>query len=316
MNIGYDAKRVFHNTTGLGNYSRDTLRILADQFIDHKYLLYNPRLGSINRLELKSNMFVCMPKIKIWKKLNSLWRQKAIVKDLLEDNVQIYHGLSNELPIGIEKTNIKTVVTIHDLIFLRYPKLYSYLEVKIYLKKFNRAVHAADKIIAISEQTKKDIVNFFKIKEEKVEVVYQGCHAAFKESYSTEEKQKVKDKYFLPHKYLLNVGTIQERKNLLTIVKAIKNTSDHLVVVGKKTKYLDKVKKYIITNGMEQRVHFPQVVNMTDLAMIYQMANIFIYPSVFEGFGIPIIEALFSKIPVVSSKGSCFKEAGGQIVFI
>ncbi|ANW96830.1 glycosyl transferase family 1 [Wenyingzhuangia fucanilytica] len=311
MKLGFDAKRVFHNTTGLGNYSRDTLRILAAQFPNHKYFLYNPKPGRVSRLTITTNMVLCMPKAKVWQKLSSLWRQKAIVKDLVTDKIEIYHGLTNELPIGIEKTNIKSVVTIHDLIFVRYPELYSYIDGKIHFKKFKRAAQVADKIIAISEQTKADIVEFLKVDAAKIEVIYQGCHAAFKEVYTNDQKQQIVEKYSLPSKYLLNVGTIQERKNLLTIVKAIKNTSHHLVVVGKETAYTEKVKAFIKANQMEDRIHFLQGVAMDELAMIYQMASIFIYPSIFEGFGIPIVEALYSKTPVISSKGSCFSEAGG-----
>ena len=311
MRLGFDAKRVFHNTTGLGNYSRDTLRILATQFTNHKYFLYNPKPGRVNRLALTSNMVLCMPKAKVWQKLSSLWRQKAIVKDLIADKIEIYHGLTNELPIGIEKTNIKSVVTIHDLIFVRYPELYSYIDGKIHFKKFKRAAQVADKIIAISEQTKEDIISFLDVEASKIEVIYQGCHAAFKEVYNKDQKQEVTAKYSLPSKYLLNVGTIQERKNLLTIVKAIKDTQHHLVVVGKETVYTEKVKAFIKANNMKKRVHFLQGVTMEELAMIYQMADVFIYPSIFEGFGIPIVEALYSKTPVISSKGSCFSEAGG-----
>ena len=312
MRLGFDAKRVFHNTTGLGNYSRDTLRILADEFPENRYFLYNPKPGKVTRLRLTANMRVCMPTKRVWQKLSSLWRQKAIVQDLLADKVEIYHGLTNELPVGIEKTNIKTVVTIHDLIFVRFPKLYSYIDGKIHFKKFKRAAEVADVVIAISEQTKSDIVEFLKIPADKIQVIYQGCHAVFKENYTKEEKQKVATKFSLPNKYLLNVGTIQERKNLLTIVKAIKNTNHHLVVVGKETEYAEKVKSYLETHKMNNRVHFLKGVEMHELAMIYQMALTFIYPSIFEGFGIPIVEALYSKTPVISSKGSCFSEAGGS----
>ncbi|NIJ45774.1 glycosyltransferase involved in cell wall biosynthesis [Wenyingzhuangia heitensis] len=311
MRVGFDAKRIFHNITGLGNYSRDTVRIMSSYFSKNSYFLYNPKPGKIDRLKIADNLKVCFPKSKVWQKLNSLWRQKAIVKDLVSDKIEIYHGLTNELPVGIETTNIKTVVTIHDLIFVRYPELYSYIDGKIHYKKFKRAAQVADKVIAISEQTKRDIVEFLQVSPTKIEVVYQGCHSAFQKDYTSKEKEQVAKKYDLPNKYLLNVGTIQERKNLLTIVKAIKNTNHYLVVVGKETNYADKVKAYIKENNMQNRVCFLKGVSMEELAIIYQKTSIFIYPSIFEGFGIPIVEALYSKTPVISSVGSCFSEAGG-----
>ncbi|MBC8266158.1 MAG: glycosyltransferase family 1 protein, partial [Flavobacteriales bacterium] len=138
MRIGFDAKRAFLNNTGLGNYSRDTIRILSKFFDKNKYFLYtpknnnNPRLGFLNNRE---NAFIRTPQSLLNKALKSYWRSKSIVKDLFTNKIDIYHGLSHELPIGIEKTNIKTVVTIHDLIFIRYPHLFKAIDRRIYLKK-------------------------------------------------------------------------------------------------------------------------------------------------------------------------------------
>ena len=110
----------------------------------------------------------------------------------------------------------------------------------------------------------------------------------------------------------MNVGTIEERKNLLNIVKAIHLTEIPLVVVGKKTKYFDKVKKYLVKNKIEKQVHFLENVSMEELAAVYKLADIFVYPSFFEGFGIPVIESLFCETPVITSNISCLPEAGGK----
>lgn len=313
MKIGFDAKRAFHNGTGLGNYSRDTIRILAKLYPDNHYFLYNPKPAKIKRFPLENNTKEILPKSAISKKFSSLWRQKGIVKQLVEDKIEIYHGLSGELPRGIDKTNIKTVVTIHDLIFVRYPKLYSFIDRKIHFNKFKYAAETADVVIAISEQTKKDIVSFLGINSEKIIVLYQGCHAAFKEEFTTKEKNLVKQRFNLPKEYILNVGTVEERKNLLSLVKAIEDTKHHLVVVGNtKSDYAQNVLSYIKKTNLENSVHFLKNVSMQELAIIYQMASVFVYPSIFEGFGIPIIEALYSKIPVITSKDGCFSEAGGK----
>lgn len=311
MKIGFDAKRIFHNQTGLGNYSRDTVRILASFFPEHVYTLFNPKPGKIDRLTITDSMKIVHPTSFIWKKFSSIWRQKPIVKDLLSNDIEIYHGLTNELPRGIEKTNIKTVVTIHDLIFVRYPKLYSKIDQKIHFNKFKYAANVADVVIAISEQTKRDIVEFLGVSKEKVKVIYQGCHQAFKQDYSEKELELVKEKYKLPERYILNVGTIEERKNVLTLLKSVRDLDVSVVVVGRETKYAERVKYYIEKHKMEDRVFFLKGVDMQELAMIYKMASLFVYPSIFEGFGIPIIEALYSKTPVISSTGSCFAEAGG-----
>lgn len=312
MKIGYDAKRIFHNTTGLGNYSRDLVQILSRYYPKNQYYLYNPKPAKVNRLipdgktliEIKPTSFLA-------KKLHFLWRSKWIVKQLLKDKITVFHGLTGELPYGIEKTDIKTLVTIHDLIFVRYPKLYKALDRKIYLKKFKYAAQTADIVIAISEQTKLDIIDFLGIESNKIQVIYQGCHRVFKEAISTEFQNEVLKKHQIPENFILNVGAINERKNLLSLVKAIEKTEDYLVVVGNGTDYFQKVKKYIDNHQLDKKVHFLQNLSMQEIAVLYRKAKLFVYPSIFEGFGIPIIEALYSKTPVITTQGSCFPEAGG-----
>jgi len=167
-------------------------------------------------------------------------------------------------------------------------------------------------VVAVSEQTKRDVVHFFDVPEEKVKVIYQGCQDVFKHAYPQEEIEQVRIKAGLPEKYILNVGTVEERKNILAGVKAIKDIDIHLAVVGGETPYKQRVKDYIVKNRMEHKVSFLKGISNKELAMLYQGAALFIYPSLFEGFGIPIIEALYSGTPVITSKGGCFGEAGGQ----
>ena len=312
MNIGFDAKRFFHNSTGLGNYSRDLIRILSKYYPENKYFLYNPKKSKSKVFDFNDiNVFEQLPKSVFFKKFKHYWRQKGILKDLIKDEITLFHGLSGELPIGIKRNNIKSIVTIHDLIFIRYPNLYSFFDRKIHYLKFKKAAINADKIIAISEQTKKDIITFFKIKPEKIEVIYQGCQSVFKQTYSELEKQSVANKFGLPKEFVLNVGTIEKRKNALLIVKAIRNCDTTLVLIGKKTKYAIEIEEYINTHKLEDKVLFLNGITSQELAIIYQLATIFVYPSLFEGFGIPIIEALYSKTPVISTVDGVFKEAGG-----
>ncbi len=312
MKLGFDAKRAYHNTTGLGNYSRDLLKILATFYPkDYTYNLYNTKPKKINRLSEFKNLVEKLPNSLFWRKFSSFWRQGPIVNQLKKDKIDIFHGLSGEIPRGIKKTGIKSVVTIHDLIFVRYPELYSYFDRKIHFNKFKYAAKNADKVIAISEQTKRDIVDFLDIDESKIEVIYQGCHSIFKKIISDSVRKNVKDKFNLPDQFILNVGTIEDRKNLLSVLKSIKNLDVHLVVVGRKTKYYAKVIEYIQKHELIDRVHFLEGVDLKELATLYQSAEIFVYPSIFEGFGIPIIEALYSKTPVITSKGGVFPEAGG-----
>jgi len=306
MKIALDGKRFFNNASGLGNYSRDLVRILATYFPQYSYIIFNK-----NQSE-RGKEILTLPNVSFKEtSKGSFARQFKLGKDAQETDADIFHGLSGELPLKWNDKPIKKIVTIHDLIFLRFPQYYSFFDRKIHFWKFKNAAEQADLIIAISEQTKRDILKFLKVSESKIRVVYQGCHQSFKEEKSQEFLNSVKEKYNLPPKFILNVGTIEERKNLLNIVKSINGTEIPLVVIGKKTKYFNKVEKFIIKNKLQNQVLFLENVLMDELAAIYKLAEIFVYPSFFEGFGIPIIEALFSGTAVITSNTSSLPEAGG-----
>lgn len=313
LKIGFDAKRAFLNKTGLGNYSRATIQSLIKNFPENFYYLYTPKVGTIPSsnfwVDLK-NTFVRLPAAGV---LKSFWRSKSIVTDLKRDEIQLYHGLSQELPFGIKKSGIKTVVTIHDLIYLKYPNYFGLINRKIYEWKARTACAIADLIIAVSEQTKADIIQHFQISPQKIKVVYQGCDPIFRQQQNEAVKEAVRKRYLLPQKYILSVGTIETRKNLLLAVMALKNIPAEisLVVVGRETKYVAVIKKYLIKEALQNRVLFLQNVDFSDIPAIYQLAEVFVYPSRYEGFGIPIVEALCSATPVVAANGSCLEEAGG-----
>ena len=177
MKIGFDAKRLFNNYTGLGNYSRTLVKNYA-QSSTNSINLYTTHSNNNKETEIfydENKFFLHITKSLI----KSLWRSCGIVKQLKKDKIKIFHGLSNELPIGIKNSGVKSIVTIHDLIFKIYPKTYPLFDRFIYDFKFKHACKTADKIIAISEQTKKDIIRFYNIPENKIEVVYQSCNDLF-----------------------------------------------------------------------------------------------------------------------------------------
>jgi glycosyltransferase involved in cell wall biosynthesis len=312
MKIGFDGKRATQNFTGLGNYSRYMLKILAEFYPENQYAVFVPAPAQkpLSLLEYPSIHFQ-YPKNQLFK---IFWRTIGICKDLKKEKIDLFHGLSNEIPIGLKKIGIPSVVTIHDLIFYRYPQYYPYFDRKIYELKVRYASIHADKIIAVSEQTKLDLINFFNVEESRIEVIYQNCDPIFLSKVTEHEKTRIRNTYNLPEEFLLNVGTIETRKNSLLIVKALKKLQDniHLVIIGKETPYTQVVKKFIANNNLMSRVHFLKNVSFQDLPGIYQQASIFIYPSVFEGFGIPVVEALSSGIPVIAATGSCLEEAGGK----
>lgn len=307
MRIGYDAKRIFHNASGLGNYSRDLVRILASRYLEDSFHLYNPKNAKRNLWKALPNTTTHKPK-GIWKWLHSIWRQGPISRQLKKDKIDVYHGLSGELPNGL---NIPSVVTVHDLIFYRYPELYNLIDVFIHKRKIRHAVKKATKIVAISEQTKADLVEYTGIPASKIKVIYQGCHPVFKTTFTKKVLERIAEKHNLPEKYILFVGTLEDRKNALFIAEALEKTSHNLVFVGKIKSHGEKLKSFVKSKGIEDRVLFIQNISIEELAAVYQNATVFCYPSFFEGFGIPIIEALYSGIPVVTTQGGCFSEGGG-----
>ena len=311
MKIGYDAKRIFHNRTGLGNYGRDILRILTNNPAFSDFFLFNTKKSKLESQVSIEKSTIVYPNNWFWQIFPSLWRLMGQWKQINSLKVHLYHGLSGEIPIQFKKSSVPKIVTVHDLIFLSHPHYYNFFDRIIYKFKFKHAVNTADSIVAISEQTKQDIITFFKIEPDKIEVIYQGCNKAFKKSYSEEAKAKVLQKYNLEPDYIINVGTLQERKNALAVIKAIHGTGMHLVLVGSSKGYAKKLHQYIEKHKLEDQVTFIQNIAVEELAMLYQKAGTFCYPSICEGFGIPIIEALHSKIPVVVTKGGCFPEAAG-----
>jgi glycosyltransferase involved in cell wall biosynthesis len=312
MNIGFDAKRAFHNRTGLGNYSRDLIRILSRHYPKHRYVLYNPKPAKKNLFNSSDdNMVERRPQGRFYGFFYNLWRQAGIVVNLKKDRIDLFHGLSAEIPLSIQKSGIKSVVTVHDLIFLRYPQFYSAIDAWIYRRKTGYAVRNADMVVAISEQTRQDVIHFYKVDPAKIKVIYQGCQQVFQQPMEEEARRSLISRFNLPEQFILNVGTIEPRKNLLNIVKAIEPLDTSLVVVGSETPYAGEVKSYIASRGMQSKVIFLKGLTGLELAALYKSAAVLVYMSLFEGFGIPIVEALFSGTPVVTSKGGCFSEAGG-----
>ena len=279
MKIAYDAKRYFHNSRGLGNYSRDVVRLVQTYAPDWELMLMD-KTGL-------ARSFMRVP------------------------NCDIYHGLSGELPFACHR-KYKTIVTMHDAIFVRYPELYSPTYRWLFTQKVRYACRVADLIIAISEQTKRDLIEFFHADESKIRVVYQGCSNIFRQPIAEEQMAIVREKYDLPENYLLDVGAIEQRKNLHNLIRAIAEANIHLplVAIGGHSKYADEAAVLAKQLGVSLllRHHIP----FADFPAIYKGAQVLCYPSIFEGFGIPILEAMCVGTPVLTSTGSCFAETGGE----
>lgn len=315
MKIGFDAKRAFLNSSGLGNYSRNTLNALRKYFPGNSYQLFTPEIT--DKLFKNHKKFqVFSPRGFIAKNINPLWRSVLLLSQLKRNDVELFHGLSNELPKGIDKSKIPAVVTIHDLIFMRYPEFYNIIDRKIYFKKVRNACHAATKIIAISRQTKQDIVTFLQIPPEKIELIYQPVSSVFFEKQNTDEALKI---YDLPGDFILSVGTLEPRKNQLSILRALhaQKIKTKIVFVGKQNApYFKEMMQFIAEHEMSKQVMFLSDLPEEELAALYRAALFSVYISVFEGFGLPVIEAMASRCPVITSTVSVLSETAGDAALL
>jgi len=324
MNIGFDGKRAFQNKSGLGNYSRSLVTILSRNYPQNQYHLFAPKQTALFDIHSFSNVRATYPNKLFYKKFSGLWRRWGMVKEIKASGLDIYHGISNELPNGIEKANIKTVVTVHDLIFERFPETYHIDERYVHRWKIKRACTIADAVIAISKQTKDDLVNLYGVNAEKIFICYQSCNPIFEKLASSQEKIVVKKKYNLPDRYFLFVSSIAQRKNLVAICRALillKNKINIPLVVIGDGKEKAAIKQLMKTNDMGDKLillnELPVAseaafTSAADFPAIYQQALALVYPSVFEGFGLPLLEALWSGLPVISSNTSSLPEVAGD----
>jgi glycosyltransferase involved in cell wall biosynthesis len=312
MIIGFEAKRLFQNFSGLGNYSRNTVNLLSKFYPDNSYLLFAPILT--NLYPLPHNVAVITPRSKFSQRFRPYWRLYKVSELLKPNKVDIYHGLSNVLPFGLKRSGVPSVLTIHDLIFLRFPEFYKKIDTMLYRFITIRSCHRATKVLAISQQTKNDLIEFLGIDAGKIEVIYQSCDKKYYERVDEIRKKAVRLKFNLPEKFILCVGTIEQRKNQLAILEGVvhEKLDIPVVLVGKPTEYKKQLDEFIIESDIRKQLIFLHQTNSEELQTIYQLAEIMVYPSFFEGFGLPVLEAQASGCPVITSNISSLPEAGGD----
>ncbi len=285
LHIGFDAKRLFNNKRGLATYARTLLLSLRKQFPDIHIYLYTPQIKSPYKL----TEFTDDPRF-IIRTYNGpfswYWRAKGIVKQLEIDNIELFHGLSSELPRGIHKTNIKTVVTIHDLLWHKHTNDYTIADRIILDNKLKNAIKRADKIVTVSNQTKKNLTEYVHVNEDRMKSIEQIAGPEF---YATSDKEQIDG---LPAKYILAFADKKNRKNLGLLIDAVQLLKDKDIVlvliggIGKKAPVSEKVMSV---------PHVPYHL----LKHYYERALLCAYPSKDEGFGLPIVESLMSQTPVV-----------------
>jgi len=315
MNIGFDAERAYHNETGLGNYSRTVISGLMKLHPESNYHLFSTDkpldLPYFNRSLQESGAS--------WKLENSGFlgkysRSFGWGSHARKQKLDIYHGLSNEIPLDLKPGKTKIVVTIHDLIFKRYPETYKPIDRWIYDKKSANAATHADLILATSEQTKADIEGYYPQSIGKIKVAYQDVDPAFHFRKRPEAVAKNLYQFDIVEKpYILCVSKLAKRKNHFKLVEAYKKVMhlipEDLVLVGSRGDAADEILNQL--GDLEGRLRWLGQVETDNLVNLYDGCSFTVYPSFFEGFGIPLLESMRRGKAIVSSKGSCFQEIAG-----
>ena len=320
MKIGFDATKAFDKKNGYGRYSRSIIRILSQNHSENSYVLYTSKLSkdpSIKSLISPRHVAVRTPAYIVTKmNMGNIWRNTILGNTATKDGVDVFHGLNNELPIVVNK-NLKTVVTIHNLHFIRYPHLYNSLDISLYKRRYKHACKVANKVVVPSKQSAEDLEAFFGINSKKIEVIQQGVHPVFKKEYAPYDMRKLCDKYALPEDFILTISHLDVlNNNALTTFKALALLKEKLdiplVVVGNAHKnYLAALKSIASKEQMLNRLIILDEVPEEDLAKLFQICKIYINASTYPCDTTSIKEALYSKVPVICSRLPDFIEAGG-----
>ena len=298
MQLGFDAKRAFYNQTGLGNYGRGVISCLQEFNPEIDLHFYAPkRKGMIDEqiLNMGETHYLNGP----LKNFNRFFNLSSKIK---KNKLDIYHGLSNEIPLKISKANVKTVVTIHDIIFLKFPQYYKSVDRKIYYYKTLYAVQNADLIITTSNQTLNDLENEFGCGN-KCKTVYQHANFNFD---TTQTNAPITAPYFL------FISSFEKRKNHLNLIQAFAEVKDqipqNLVLIGRKKDTWLAVNQMIKKLNLEDRIKLVENASEVQINQYLQHASGFIYPSLYEGFGIPMLEAMRYQIPIACANLPVFRE--------
>ncbi|MFH1771956.1 MAG: glycosyltransferase family 1 protein [Candidatus Omnitrophota bacterium] len=325
MRIGIDAYPLAKDIkAGISYYSYYIIKNILEADSKNEYFLYNSS-GKAGNLDYPNLKVTSTFKVNPLNKFSTLWMLYFAKKQLIKDNIDIFWGIQGIIPLNLPDS-IKTVSTIYDLTFFLFPatmSLDNYFVNKFFLKK---AVRKVDRIFAISKSTANDVKKIFRGNiEEKMSAIHIGyneCQDVFGKIDKIEAGRYVVDKLGISDKYILFVGTIEPRKNIIGLLRAFKIIKskyklNHQLVIagGKGWKVSNIFKVYKNLSFGENEVKFLGYVDEEALAMLYSGADLFVNPSFYEGFGMPSLEAMACGAPVVASDIPVFREVLGDAAY-
>jgi glycosyltransferase involved in cell wall biosynthesis len=319
MRVCLDVSPAVHRRAGLGRYAQELSAALLEVDAENEYLIFfnRPRaarveapLHSLRRLTVA------------WS--NKPWRMSALLahfaglsQDRLFPGVDLFHATDHLLP---RFSRVRSVFTLHDLAFRLYPETHTALNRWFLNVMMPRFLQAADAVIAVSEHTKRDALRAYNLDEAKVRVIYEGVNPRFRPA-PPEAVAVIRRKYGLPERFILSVGTIEPRKNLETALAAYRTLKEggaahRLVIAGKKGWLYRGFFRRLREEGLEGEVVFLGFVPDDDLPPLYGGADLFLFPSLYEGFGLPPLEAMACGAPVICSDSSSLPEVVGDAALL
>jgi glycosyltransferase involved in cell wall biosynthesis len=312
MQIGIEARWVCYDKTGFGNYALNLLKEIAKIDSINKFTIYLNEEFDAGRIGSNTNF-----EYRVIKRPPEIYKHLSIPGDLLLSGrrIDFFHFLYNAPSLWMP---CPFVVTVHDVSFRHVPNMISIKDRWSLNLQFHLRLRKANKIITVSQNSKDDIIKYYGIPENKIVVIYEGVDSSFRVISDGEEKRAIAIKYNLPDKFILYVGTYLPHKNIDTLLRAYNRLRSHnrishaLVLAGKKGRNFSLINSLINELGLNNDVRTIGYVPPEDLPYIYNLSSAFVFPSFYEGFGLPLLEAMACGIPVVASRASCLPEIGGD----
>jgi glycosyltransferase involved in cell wall biosynthesis len=314
MKIGIDARLLERRMTGIGRYLENIVRHIPECDAENEYVLFSYRpLAGFPKGNMKNVATTDAAAEGALQKIRSvLWLHTVLPRFIKKEKIDVFFSPNMLLPLfGAGKKNI---ITIHDTFHLIDPKFHSPIY-RAYISFFlSQTFKETDHILTVSEASKRDIVRLLHVPEEKITVTYEAAEERFMpREIPEEERTRLRAKYGLPGEFMLYVGVIEERKNIAGLIKiadGLKGKTDlPIVLVGRLgyrgEDYIDEIKK-------RDNMNYVGFVDYEDLPFLYDLATLFIFPSRYEGFGLPPLEAMQSGVPVVASNASSLPEVVGD----
>ena len=329
MKIAIDVFPIMQPKTGVGHYTYHLISNFAKLAPENEYYLCDALggIGFYNMVHLKadlskSNSFLRISTVPF--PFVTLCRLFLLLSNKLKgsattlEQADIFFGTNYR---GRFSDSFQTVLTIHDMAHAYFPETIEENSLKYLTSELPEAAARARIIIAVSETTRQDIIKVLGIAPERVKVVYNGVDEVFRPLPDSDALATVRERYELPAKFILSVGTVQPRKNIEALISAFAllraDFPDHYLVLAGGTGWKSEgLKAFINGKGLEGKVHLTGYVDQDDLPALYNLAEVFAFPSLYEGFGLPVLEAMACGIPVVTSNTSCLPEIAGDAAIL